>query len=162
MSAEARPLAPPAQSLAPEDWERLAAEILGALEEPNHFQPLYDLDLPLKEKIGLIATKVYGAALLRLRARDFGELVHKDGISPAWPLPYESFEPYYGEAEKLFAVLSPMYTVSPIGRVPAMLRFCGAVQPSHHMRVGLIVAACAAVPPRSRKSAGNQYFIGTP
>jgi choline dehydrogenase-like flavoprotein len=39
-----------------------------------------------------------------LRARDFGELVHKDGISPAWPLPYESFEPYYTEAEKLFEV----------------------------------------------------------
>ncbi len=31
-------------------------------------------------------SKVYGAALFRLRERDFGELRHKDGVSPAWPL----------------------------------------------------------------------------
>jgi choline dehydrogenase-like flavoprotein len=30
------------------------------------------------------ATKLYGAALYRLRAEDFGELRHHDGISPAW------------------------------------------------------------------------------
>ena len=49
-------------------------------------------------------SKVYGAALLRLRERDFGEIVHKDGVSPAWPLPYEAFEPYYAKAEQLFHV----------------------------------------------------------
>ncbi len=49
-------------------------------------------------------SKVYGAALFRLRERDFAELRHKDGISPAWPLGYDVFEPYYTEAEKLFAV----------------------------------------------------------
>ncbi|MBW7923496.1 MAG: GMC family oxidoreductase [Burkholderiaceae bacterium] len=49
-------------------------------------------------------SKVYGAALFRLRERDFGEIRHRDGISPAWPLPYEVFEPYYGEAEALFQV----------------------------------------------------------
>jgi choline dehydrogenase-like flavoprotein len=49
-------------------------------------------------------SKVYGAALLRLRERDFGEIVHEDGISPAWPLPYDAFEPYYAEAETLFQV----------------------------------------------------------
>jgi choline dehydrogenase-like flavoprotein len=49
-------------------------------------------------------SKVYGAALLRLRARDFEELQHEDGISPAWPVPYAEFEPYYGEAETLFHV----------------------------------------------------------
>jgi choline dehydrogenase-like flavoprotein len=49
-------------------------------------------------------SKVYGAALLRMRARDFGEIRHADGISPAWPLPYEVFEPYYTEAERLFHV----------------------------------------------------------
>ncbi|UCI22668.1 GMC family oxidoreductase (plasmid) [Mesorhizobium sp. B2-1-8] len=49
-------------------------------------------------------SKVYGAALLRMRERDFGELRHKDGISPAWPLGYEAFEPYYAEAERLFHV----------------------------------------------------------
>jgi len=49
-------------------------------------------------------SKVYGAALFRLRARDFTEIRHHDGISPAWPLPYDAFEPYYTEAEKLFHV----------------------------------------------------------
>ena len=33
-------------------------------------------------------SKVYGAALFRLRERDFGEIRHVDGISPAWPLSY--------------------------------------------------------------------------
>ncbi|HEX4151135.1 MAG TPA: GMC family oxidoreductase [Steroidobacteraceae bacterium] len=49
-------------------------------------------------------SKVYGAALLRMRERDFGEIRHQDGISPAWPLPYEVFEPYYTQAERLFHV----------------------------------------------------------
>ncbi len=33
-------------------------------------------------------TKVYGAALFRLRERDFEEVRHEDGISPEWPLKY--------------------------------------------------------------------------
>ena len=49
-------------------------------------------------------SKMYGAALLRLRERDFEEIQHKDGVSPAWPLRYHELEPYYGQAEKLFAV----------------------------------------------------------
>ena len=49
-------------------------------------------------------SKVYGAALFRMRERDFGEIRHKDGLSPAWPLPYEAFEPFYAEAERLFHV----------------------------------------------------------
>ena len=49
-------------------------------------------------------SKVYGAALFRLRERDFGELRHKDGISPAWPLGYDVFEPYYTQAEALYHV----------------------------------------------------------
>lgn len=49
-------------------------------------------------------SKVYGAALFRLRERDFQEVRHKDGLSPAWPLPYDAFEPYYTEAEALYHV----------------------------------------------------------
>lgn len=49
-------------------------------------------------------SKVYGAALFRLRERDFGAIQHKDGLSPAWPLAYADFEPFYTEAERLFAV----------------------------------------------------------
>src|SRR5438105_3261723 len=49
-------------------------------------------------------TKFYGAALLRLRERDFGEVHHVGGISPAWPLAYRDFEPYYTRAEHLYQV----------------------------------------------------------
>jgi choline dehydrogenase-like flavoprotein len=49
-------------------------------------------------------TKVYGAALLRLRPSDFQELRHWGGISPAWPLDYGAFEPYYEQAERLYHV----------------------------------------------------------
>jgi choline dehydrogenase-like flavoprotein len=50
------------------------------------------------------ATKLYGAALYRLRKEDFGELRHHDGISPAWPIGYEDLEPYYTLAERLYEV----------------------------------------------------------
>ena len=49
-------------------------------------------------------TKFYGAALLRLRREDFGELRHHGGVSPAWPLRYDDFEPYYTRAEHLYHV----------------------------------------------------------
>ena len=50
------------------------------------------------------ATKMYGAALYRLRERDFGALRHHDGISPAWPISYAELEPYYTRAENLYQV----------------------------------------------------------
>ena len=50
------------------------------------------------------ATKLYGAALYRMRAEDFGELRHHGGISPAWPISYEQMEPYYTAAEQLYQV----------------------------------------------------------
>jgi choline dehydrogenase-like flavoprotein len=50
------------------------------------------------------ATKLYGAALYRLRAEDFGELHHHDGLSPAWPISYGDLEPYYTQAENLYQV----------------------------------------------------------
>lgn len=49
-------------------------------------------------------TKFYGAALFRLRERDFDRLVHQDGVSPAWPISYRDLEPYYTEAERLYQV----------------------------------------------------------
>jgi choline dehydrogenase-like flavoprotein len=50
------------------------------------------------------ATKLYGAALYRLRPEDFGELQHVDGLSPAWPLDYDDMEPFYTKAEWLYQV----------------------------------------------------------
>jgi choline dehydrogenase-like flavoprotein len=49
-------------------------------------------------------TKVYGAALFRMRAEDFGVIHHKGGISPAWPITYADMEPFYCQAEDLFHV----------------------------------------------------------
>lgn len=49
-------------------------------------------------------TKFYGAALFRLRERDFGELRHHGGVSPAWPISYSDLEPYYTEAERMYCV----------------------------------------------------------
>ena len=46
------------------------------------------------------ATKLYGAALYRLRPGDFGELRHVDGISPAWPVGDDEFT----KAERLYQV----------------------------------------------------------
>jgi choline dehydrogenase-like flavoprotein len=50
------------------------------------------------------ATKLYGAALYRLRAEDFGELQHHDGVSPSWPITYDELEPYYTKAEHYYEV----------------------------------------------------------
>jgi choline dehydrogenase-like flavoprotein len=49
-------------------------------------------------------TKVYGAILFRLRERDFGEVRHYGGVSPAWPISYADLEPYYAQAERLYLV----------------------------------------------------------
>jgi choline dehydrogenase-like flavoprotein len=50
------------------------------------------------------ATKLYGAALYRLRPQDFGEIKHVDGVSPAWPVDFDDFEPWYTKAEWLYQV----------------------------------------------------------
>ena len=50
------------------------------------------------------ATKLFGAALFRLRREDFGELRHHDGVSPAWPISYDELEPYYTRAEQMYHV----------------------------------------------------------
>jgi choline dehydrogenase-like flavoprotein len=49
-------------------------------------------------------TKFYGAALFRMRERDFGVLRHHGGVSPAWPVGYDEMEPYYTRAERLYQV----------------------------------------------------------
>jgi choline dehydrogenase-like flavoprotein len=49
-------------------------------------------------------TTFYGAALMRLRNRDFEEVQHAGGISPAWPIRLSDLAPYYDEAERLWQV----------------------------------------------------------
>ncbi len=49
-------------------------------------------------------TKVYNASLIRMRDRDFEAVTYQDGITPAWPLKYADWEPYYTAAEQLYQV----------------------------------------------------------
>jgi choline dehydrogenase-like flavoprotein len=49
-------------------------------------------------------TKFYGTAMFRFRERDFDEVIHDEGVSPAWPINYADLEPWYGQAERLFGV----------------------------------------------------------
>ncbi len=83
-------------------------------------------------------TKVYGAALLRLRESDFDEVVHHGGVSPAWPIGYDEMEPYYTRAERLFSVhgeagvdpceprRSAPYPHPPVPMEPRMAELCEA------------------------------------
>jgi choline dehydrogenase-like flavoprotein len=71
-------------------------------------ETFYDLaDRPFQPELHYFVggnSKVYGAALLRLLPEDFGDVQHRDGIAPAWPLSYDDLEPYYVRAEHLFWV----------------------------------------------------------
>jgi choline dehydrogenase-like flavoprotein len=49
-------------------------------------------------------TKMFGAALLRLRESDFEQVQHFGGISPKWPIAYSDLEAYYLEVEQLYSV----------------------------------------------------------
>ena len=49
-------------------------------------------------------TTFYGAALMRMRGRDFTEVKHGGGVSPAWPISLTDLKPYYDEAETLWRV----------------------------------------------------------
>ena len=49
-------------------------------------------------------TKFWGSVLYRLRREDFLALEHKDGVSPAWPIDYDTLAPYYDQAELLYHV----------------------------------------------------------
>jgi choline dehydrogenase-like flavoprotein len=88
-----------------ENWDPSPVFVDGRYISPDTW---YDEDgTPFQPQVHYFvggATKMYGAALYRLRPQDFGELKHADGISPAWPLSYTDFEPWYTKAEWLYQV----------------------------------------------------------
>ena len=49
-------------------------------------------------------TKFWGSVLYRLRREDFQAVQHRDGVSPAWPIDYETLAPYYDRAERMYDV----------------------------------------------------------
>jgi choline dehydrogenase-like flavoprotein len=72
-------------------------------------------------------TKVYGATMMRLRERDFEDLDHEDGVSPAWPIDYITLEPCYAQAEAMMGTRGeagsdptepPRSTPYPVGAIP--------------------------------------------
>ena len=85
------------------------------------------------------ATKLFGAALYRLRREDFGELKHYDGISPAWPISYDDLEPYYTRAEQMYHVhglrgrdpteppASAPYPCEPVSNEPRIQQLCDSL-----------------------------------
>jgi choline dehydrogenase-like flavoprotein len=88
-----------------DNWDPGAVFVDGKYISPDTW---YDADgKPFQPQVHYFvggATKLYGAALYRLRPEDFGELKHADGASPAWPLSYDDFEPWYTKAEWLYQV----------------------------------------------------------
>jgi choline dehydrogenase-like flavoprotein len=88
-----------------ENWDATAVFVQNRYVSPDTW---YDRDgRPFQPQVHYFvggATKMFGAALYRLRQQDFGELRHYDGISPAWPIAYEELEPYYTRAEQLYHV----------------------------------------------------------
>ena len=49
-------------------------------------------------------SKFYGAALIRYRKEDFGEIEHIGGKTPGWPISYDEIEKDYQSAEALYEV----------------------------------------------------------
>ena len=49
-------------------------------------------------------TKFWGTVMYRLRPEDFKEMQHDDGVSPAWPIDYDTLAPYYDRAEAMYEV----------------------------------------------------------
>ena len=82
-------------------------------------------------------TTFYGAALMRLRGRDFGEVQHAGGVSPAWPISLTDLAPYYMEAETLWRVhgargddpteegTEPPYAFAPVHDDPGIAQLRG-------------------------------------
>ncbi|MFD5567420.1 GMC family oxidoreductase [Streptomyces cadmiisoli] len=88
-----------------DNWDSTAVFVKGKYRAPEFWIDKHGNEFPPEVNYYVGGnTKFYGAALFRLRPQDFAELRHHDGISPAWPLRYEDFEPYYTEAEHLYRV----------------------------------------------------------
>jgi choline dehydrogenase-like flavoprotein len=49
-------------------------------------------------------SKFWGSVLYRLRREDFSAVEHADGVSPAWPIDYDTLAPYYDRAERIYQV----------------------------------------------------------
>jgi choline dehydrogenase-like flavoprotein len=90
------------------------------------------------------ATKMYGAALFRLRQQDFSAHRTADGMTPDWPIRYEDLEPYYMQAERLYHVhgrrgddptdppASAPYPFPPVSHEPPIQEIADALKRAGH------------------------------
>lgn len=81
-------------------------------------------------------SKFYGAVLMRYRAEDFSPLRHMGGTTPGWPIPYDTIEPFYQAAERMYQVRGTLgedpteprhsgpYAHPPVPHEPDMLDLC--------------------------------------
>ena len=51
-------------------------------------------------------TKFWGSVLYRLRREDFEAVEHRDGVSPAWPIDYETLAPFYDRSRRAARIRS--------------------------------------------------------
>ncbi len=89
----------------PQNWRAEDVFVDGRYVSPDTWY--YDDLTPFQPQVHYFvggATKLYGAALYRLREQDFEAIEHYDGASPAWPISYGDMEPYYTQAEQLYQV----------------------------------------------------------
>lgn len=65
-----------------EGGEALALEVKKALEKPSHFKVLYDENLPIEEKISIIAKEIYGADDVKFLPKAKAEIqkIHSIGL----------------------------------------------------------------------------------
>lgn len=129
----------------PENWDTKAVVLQGRY---NNAEPWVDRD-GREFQAGTHYfvggnTKFYGAALLRMRASDFGEVRHHGGRSPAWPITYDELEPYYTRAEHLYHVhgargedpteppASAPYRFPPVSHEPVIQELADKLQRQGH------------------------------
>jgi choline dehydrogenase-like flavoprotein len=84
-------------------------------------------------------TKFWGAVLYRLRREDFDAVQHADGVSPEWPIDYDTLAPYYDRAETLYRVRGAVgddptepktgpYPFPAVPHAPGMARIAGRLR----------------------------------
>ena len=90
----------------PENWSTADVFVDGRYVSPDQWYSAEDKSFFQPQVHYYVggATKLYGAALYRMREQDFGLLEHHDGVSPAWPISYLDMEPYYTAAENMYQV----------------------------------------------------------
>ena len=107
-------------------------------------------------------TKVYGAILFRFRERDFGEITHVDGVSPAWPIDYHDLAPWYDRAESLYQVHCASCHLAHLGgRNEAPQLAGGNFMKTWTRRTtrDLFVYMQATMPPSNRGGLGEDAYV---